>query len=683
MALTMLQRVQLLTPKASPLLSSLRLLSTATAHQEQQHACVVCLWTSSRRCSVRHGCRRAPWLQHLPPPASAAAPGRRGVCSMTVRDPLLGVSGAVHLHRDSPPDGGVRLLLAGLAQGSKGDEQEALKKVSSCSSSRQLLRFLRSSSLLSDSVAATALHRLADLEQDGAGGLKDPAVLKDEALRSLCQRLEQESSRLGDRALVSALLACTRLYLDPWSRLLVRLVSESQVRLDEERLGVLELCTLAQALLALEGPDGTMLGQTMAQLQHSDPARWSLDELAVAYEAFEAGVAEGGRYQDLLNTMHGHALSVAARLEPAAVSKILGALVATGQSQALPLVIALCKQAVRHVPVFTDSQLTTVLSALIHFGHSDHFLVQALELHFAKRAFTAHPETVTRVMQYFGRRRVWSPAVFDAVAESFVYRADDYSTSQAARQLEALGRLGYVPPNAARLFRKVETLLHTRYSQFQPRVLLQVLHACTLLQRFPLNFVSKVFSPYFLQQLQEKESGMDRIVLAQLTQLYMTVKLECPFYNGPQLLPKYRLKSFLMPGRSLETTVDMHLYNAVKTGLVDLLGARSYFASKVLTQFCYTLDVEIKLDEEGYVLPASHIDEIHKRIAVCINGPKRFAVNAHQLLGQEAIKQRHLRSLGYEVVEIPYYEFEKLRGKAEIVDYLHKKIFPLSYRLSW
>lgn len=87
--------------------------------------------------------------------------------------------------------------------------------------------------------------------------------------------------------------------------------------------------------------------------------------------------------------------------------------------------------------------------------------------------------------------------------------------------------------------------------------------------------------------------------------------------------------------------MDPHLYNSVKTGLVNLLGARSYFGSKVLTPYCYTLgnmtancllnisdcslpaqvlivisalaDVEIKLDEEGYVLPASHNDEAYKR----------------------------------------------------------------------
>lgn len=63
----------------------------------------------------------------------------------------------------------------------------------------------------------------------------------------------------------------------------------------------------------------------------------------------------------------------------------------------------------------------------------------------------------------------------------------------------------------------------------------------------------------------------------------------CCCLQGPRLLPKYRVKSFLMPGRSLETPVDLHLYNSVKMGLVNLLGARSYFGSKVLTPYCYTL----------------------------------------------------------------------------------------------
>lgn len=40
------------------------------------------------------------------------------------------------------------------------------------------------------------------------------------------------------------------------------------------------------------------------------------------------------------------------------------------------------------------------------------------------------------------------------------------------------------------------------------------------------------------------------------------------------------------------------------------------------------------------------------RIALCIDGQKRFATNKRQLLGKEAIKQRHLKLLGYEVVQV-------------------------------
>ncbi|XP_017567906.1 FAST kinase domain-containing protein 3, mitochondrial isoform X1 [Pygocentrus nattereri] len=661
MALTVLHRVHVLKKVAVPFLFSPAILNAG-----EHHVCIPSIWTS-------------PVCHQLLRGRSPSELGRRWLC-ITSREPLFLVSGSIRLSRDPSVAGRPTSLLHRLSS----DEDRVFKdRLSSCTSSRQVLRLLRSSPHLSGAAAASVLHQLADLEQNGTGGLRDPdTLLSDVALSELCSRLEKESAELEDEAVIQALQGCTRLYLDPWSHLVVRLVSESQVRLDRGCLSIGALCSLARALFVLEGPNCAMLAQAISQLQNKDPAHWDTSQLTAVYSMLASGLAEGGRYQDLLNEMNARALSLAPKMDPLTVSETFGALVTLSQAQALPLVIALCKQAVRHVPNFADAELAMVLSALMHYGHSDHFLVKELERHVPKTAFTTHPETVTKVMQYFGRRRIFSPPVFDAVAESFVYRADEYATGQVSRQIAALGVVGYVPQEAGRLFRKVESVLSARFSQFQPRALLELLHACTLLQRYPLNFVSKVFSPYFLQQLQEESSGMDRVMLAQLTQLYMTVKLECPFYDGPRLLPKLRVKSFLFPGRSLETPVDPHLYNTVKTGLVDLLGARSYFASRVLTPYCYTLDVEIKLDEEGYVLPASH-DEVYKRIALCIDGPKRFAANARQLLGKEAIKQRHLQILGYEVVQIPYYEFEKLKGKAETVEYLHKKIFPHSYRLSW
>lgn len=435
-------------------------------------------------------------------------------------------SSSVGLHRDSVP----RFCLTQLHRPSVAEEQVFQQRLESCSSSRQIFKLLRSVEIMSDTMAAAALHRVADLEQEG-NALKDPSVLEKDTIRALCFQLEQDSARLTDAGLVSALLACTRLFLDPWSTLMVRLVSESQARLDREQMTLGQLCTVGQSMLAMEGPSCVMLAQVMEQIQKQEPAQWSTEDLVAVYRLLQGCADEDGKYRDLLNAMHTHAITITNQMDAPAVSDLLSALVALNQMQAMPLVINLCKQAVRHVPHFTDDELSGVLGALMHFGHSDHYFVEAMEKHVPTMTFTSHPEAVSKVAQFFSRRNILSPTVFDAVAESFVYRANDYSTSQVARQIMAFGKLGYLPPNASQLFRKVETILHARFSQFQPRTLLNLLHTCTLVERFPVNFLSKVFRSYFLQQLQDQDKGIDRAVLAQLTQLYLTVKLECPFYE--------------------------------------------------------------------------------------------------------------------------------------------------------
>lgn len=418
-----------------------------------------------------------------------------GTTHTIIREPFPNSS--VGLHRDSGP----HFRLTPLHGPTVAEEDDFQQRLKNCSSSRQVFTLLRSVGIMSDTMAAAALHRVADLEQAG-NRLKDPAVLEKDAIRALCFQLEQESRRLTDAGVISALMACTRLFLDPWSTLMVRLVSESQERLDRGLMTVEQLCTLGLAMLAIEGPDCVMLGQVMEQIQKQEPAQWSPEELVGVYTFLQSALVQNGKYLNLLNAMHAHALTVVSRMNPAALSGVLGALVALNQTQAMPLVIKLCKQAVRHVPQFTDEELSGVLGALMHFGHSDHYFVEALEKYVPTMAFTSHPETVTKVIQFFGRRNILSPTVLDAVAESFVYRADDYSSSQVTSHIVALGKLGYLPPNADAVFRKVENILHSRFSHFQPQALLNLLHSCTLVERFPVNFVSRVFRSYFLQQLQ-------------------------------------------------------------------------------------------------------------------------------------------------------------------------------------
>lgn len=562
-----------------------------------------------------------------------------------------------------------------------GDDMRFLEDLGKLGSCKQIFELLASVEEMTETMVSAALLRIAQVETQGGILLNPSDVFENAVFKSICAQLERDSQKLSTTCLFSALKGLVQLQVDPWSTLMFRLLSESRERVASKEVTIQNLCILGESLVDFEGPGCAMLQPVVDQIQMKPVKKWTPEEIAAVYVLLQAGFGDGGQYQDLLNEMQNATLSITSRLSPRLISTILSALAVLKQTQAVTLVIQLCKVSARCMPYFTDEELVKVLKALTSFEHNDRYFMEALERHICKLAFTMTPEVISSAMQYCNKTLTLSKPMFDAVAGCFVYNSEKFTTLQIAQQIIPFGTLNYLPPNS--LFRKLETILSRRFSQFEARTLLDLLHSCTLLQRFPVNFLANIFNPYFLQQLQDQFGNVDKTVLSQLTQLFLTVNLECPFYEGPRLLPKYRLKTFSTKGCFLETPVDAHLFKRAKSELANLLGSKTYFASSVRSPYCYTLDIEIKLDEEGFVLPACHKEGVYKRIALCIDGQKRFCFNSHHLLGKESIKQRHLQLLGYKVVQIPFYEFDKLQKREEIVEYLHNKIFPHKYRLSW
>ncbi|NWT08129.1 FAKD3 protein, partial [Vireo altiloquus] len=557
------------------------------------------------------------------------------------------------------------------------DEQLFFKKLNNLCTSKEIFYFLSSLEVMSDTMASGALQRISEVEVDD-NGLKNPGLLENEVFRALCFQFEYESSKLSNAGLLNALQALIKLRVDPQSTLMASLLSESEERLGKGQLTAGNLCALGESLLELEGPSCATLEQIVNHMQDKDIERWSPREIVMVYKILQVTVREGKQCQKLLNRLNCVTLRTVSQLSPNFLSVILNSLVVLRQTRAIPLVTALCKHSVRHVPYFTDHELVNVLEAFLYFGQKVRTFTEALERHIPQSILTMHPQTVSKVMQYCCKKMILSKPIFDAVAEGFISNADRLTTDQIAAYVIPFGTLNYLPPSASSLFRKLETVLHTRLRHFQPHTLLNLLHSCVLIQRYPINFLPKIFSPYFLQKLQAQPPGLNRVVLSQLTQLFLTVTLECPFYEGPKLLSKYQVKAF----PTLQSSPDVHLFKRVKTGLLYLLKKRIYFASEVSTPYFYVLDIEIKLDEEGFVLPAAQVEEVHRRIAVCVDGQNRFCAHSHNLLGEEAIKQRHLQLLGYEVVQIPFFEIENIQNTRKMADYLQKKIFPCTYGLS-
>ncbi|NXB51707.1 FAKD3 protein, partial [Leucopsar rothschildi] len=554
------------------------------------------------------------------------------------------------------------------------DEQLFFKKLDNLCTSKEIFYFLSSLEVMSDTMASGALQRISEVEVDD-NGLKNPGLLENDVFRALCFQFEFESSRLSNTGLLNALQALIKLRIDPQSTLMTSLLLESEERLGRGQLTAENLCALGESLLELESPNCATLEQIVNHMHERGIERWSPRGIVMVYKILQVTVREGKQWQNLLNRLNSVTLHSVSQLSPNFASVILNSLVVLHQSRAVPLVTALCKHSVKHIPYFTDHELVNVLEAFLYFGQKVQVFTEALERHVPRSIHTMPPQTVSKVMQYCCKKMILSKPIFDAVAEHFISSADRLTTDQIAAYIIPFGTLNYLPPSASSLFRKLEAVLHTRLRHFQPHTLLNLLHSCVLIQRYPINFLPKIFSPYFLQKLQAQPPGLNRVVMSQLTQLFLTVTLECPFYEGPKLLSKYQVKAYPTP----HSSPDVHLFKRVKTGLLYLLKKRIYFASEVSTPYFYVVDIEIKLDEEGFVLPAPQLEEVHRRIALCVDGQNRFCAHSHNLLGEEAIKQRHLQLLGYEVVQIPFFEIESLQNTRKMADYLHKKIFPCTY----
>ncbi|XP_034549975.1 FAST kinase domain-containing protein 3, mitochondrial-like [Notolabrus celidotus] len=499
----------------------------------------------------------------------------------------------------------------------------------------------------------------------------------------LCSRLADLPSNDRAEGLAALLGACVEYGLEAQNPLVQRLINECHELLSHRDIGVSQLCHLGEVSYALEGLKSDMLSEVLDSVDVAVEEDVLTPTEAVRIYSLLALCYDPASQQQMLmlSTLHRDAQRMVHRLKARQVSEILKSLLKLEQRQAISLVLSLSHRASRVFKAFSDNDIVMVLSALMVLGQHDTELLAAMEKHLPVRLGKCKPELISTVMEYCLQMRCRSEPIFEAVAENFVRHAEKHSTPQIAKQIVAMGRLNYLPQCSTQMFKKLESILSTRFSQFQPRSLIEVLHACIHLERFPLNYMSKVFSPYFLQRLHAQGEPLDRNALGQLTQLHLSTSLECTHYRGPRLPYSLHVKKFSSVDQAFETPMESLLYRQIKGPLRQLLGGK-FYSTRIFTHTGYTVDLEICLDEDGYVLPLSQWDSIKRRIALCLDGQSRFCSNTQHLLGKEGTKRRHLRRMGYEVVQIPYFEFERMGTNEEQVKYLHNKIFPTIFKFS-
>ncbi|XP_078661256.1 FAST kinase domain-containing protein 3, mitochondrial-like isoform X2 [Branchiostoma floridae x Branchiostoma belcheri] len=567
----------------------------------------------------------------------------------------------------------------------EGDKLYLQHKFESCTNVKQVQKLLEKADLkdsLSLEATAIALYTVAKLEMQKSA--RDRTLLSQDFFKSLCRKIVNNAGYLSTPALILSLESAYMFSMSAADYLPSAIIAECTLRVTRGQFNISELCEVGKFLGHLQKDL-----QVLEEIAEDVVEKWEeVDEENIARLYSFLEVLPQVPTNELRSLLVQKTMSVTPRLSPHSISAVAKSLTQLQRNiNSLSIFLRLARFAYKYVPRYTDAEFCDILDAYIHFDHHDWSLTKALEQCVPNRVFTMDPTAVSKVMDYFSSKRVLSKPVFDAVAESFVYNAESFSPEQIASQIVPYGKLNYLPPNAYRFLEKVEDLLMARFHLFPLETMVNMLYSFACVGRIPLNFVNRVCSPYAEMQLEGVSGTIDKEIHKQLTQLMLAVELECPQFQTQRLMKKFSRP--LDPQLPAPRFFDHPTIYILQQSLISVLGGRQYLHHNVMLPSGYIADFEVKLDKEGHVLPYSNgygndnEDDVQKRIVVCVLFPHHFCTGTEHLLGRQVMKLRHLKLLGYQVVQVPYFEFGVLKTDQARAKYIHQKLFPTTYKFSW
>ncbi|XP_033731966.1 uncharacterized protein LOC117321600 isoform X2 [Pecten maximus] len=194
--------------------------------------------------------------------------------------------------------------------------------------------------------------------------------------------------------------------------------------------------------------------------------------------------------------------------------------------------------------------------------------------------------------------------------------------------------------------------------------------------RFPLGLIS-----HLLKEGANKTSLFSH----QLLLLQACIDIECPYYSGNHLCLA-NLKSDERANEDVRRFLSQknHLSKLVLTVVNNIVGEKFFKYHRLLP---YGNEViEIRLDEEKrptefdpvpyYKLPST-VKHANMGIIILVHNRRQTTFNGGIPLGRLKLQSRHLRKLGYKVVEVPVLspkELQSDRSEQNMTEMLRKKL---------
>lgn len=234
------------------------------------------------------------------------------------------------------------------------------------------------------------------------------------------------------------------------------------------------------------------------------------------------------------------------------------------------------------------------------------------------------------------------------------------------QMISAFGELNFEPQTKKSLWTYFENILDQKLLDSQPDETLCILLSCAYVNKHFPKYANKIFSSEFLDKLHsQNDIGTTEFLRDQLYLLDTAMTIECEAYSGPVLFRSTQVFSKPIDIQISQTLSEIH------DQLVKLAGDKEKLSkqvtlNKLLTPKLYMLDALIhKKPKSEPILELDLTEEKNENTAVLIMLPHYYCWNSTELIGQQAMKIRHLRKMGFRVMLLDFQNLQSLHSQPD------------------